>query len=132
MIHLLPAWFLILWLSGFLTPAGAIVLLSVSFLLIIPLIMRFPYSMCSLDGNTLNFHSVKFLGLPLSRKIVVDITDPGVEWTIIKRLVNIAPRQGAPYVLLMKRPGRRPIWLACAASKKYLEREIDELTRAKL
>jgi len=129
-LHALPAWFLILFVSGVLSGAGALLLPAIASVLVIPLIRRFPYRNASLEGRTLRLRPVRFLGLPVTPEIVVDLDRDTVDWAVIKRRVNIAPRQGAPFVLLMKRPREHPVWLACAASPKYLEREIRDLTAA--
>ncbi len=129
-LHALPAWSLILFLSGFLTGAGALLLLAIANLVALPLVRRLPYRKANLEGRTLRLLPVRFLGFSVTPEIVVDLDRDNVDWTVIKRRVSIAPRQGAPFVLILNRPGQHPVWLACAASPRYLEREIRDMMAA--
>lgn len=127
-LHILPFWCGLLWMTGFFTLAGAAGFLALTLVIFLPAFLRWPYGRCSMEGDRIRLSPLRFFGLPLTAETLVNPADPEIGWTIIKRRVNIAPRQGAPYVLVMNRPGRWPLWLACSVSDAYLERELRSLT----
>jgi hypothetical protein len=132
-VYVLPIWFFFLWVFAGLSALGAVGALLLTIIIAVPLFMRFPYRQCLIDDRgMINLKPLTFLGVSIGHPITIDPSDPAIEWNIIKRMVNIAPRQGAPYVLTMKRPGHSPVWLACSVSEKYLERELRMLVQSQV